>query len=72
MLDEAEQVKGLGMIGIDHENLTGNPLSLGNSSRALMGERCVEPLGDRPSLARSVTRPLTGSGASLLSVHQQT
>ena len=30
------------------ENLTANPLRLGNSSRVVMGERCVEPLGDRP------------------------
>ena len=64
-------MKGLGVIGIDHENLTANPLRLGNSSRVVMGERCVEPLGDRPHWpARRATRPLAGSGASLLSVHR--
>ena len=57
------------MIGIDHENLMADPLRLGNSSRVVMGERCVEPLGDRPHWpARRAT--LAGSGASLLSVHR--
>ena len=28
MLDEAEQMKGLCMIGFDHENVTANPLCL--------------------------------------------
>lgn len=50
------------MIGIDHENLTANPLRLGNSSRVVMGERCVEPLAIGP------TGP--SAGASLLSVHR--
>jgi hypothetical protein len=59
------------VIGIDHENLTANPLRLGNSSRVVMGERGAEPLGDRPHWpARRATRPLAGSVASLLSVHR--
>jgi hypothetical protein len=50
-------MKVLGVIGIDHENLTANPLRLGILSRVVMGERCVEPLGDRPHLARPPRDP---------------
>jgi hypothetical protein len=68
-LDQAEQMKGLGMIGVDHEDLTANPLRLGGASRTLMAEGCVEPLGDRPRCPRRAIRSPPGLGAPLLSVH---
>jgi hypothetical protein len=67
MLDEAEQMKGMGMVGVDHKDITANPLSLRYSSCALIGERPVEPLGDR-SACRAALLPLS-FGAPLLSVH---
>lgn len=57
-------MKVLGVIGIDHENLTANPLRLGNSSRVVMGERCVEPLGDR--LHWPARRRVSAVGSSIL------
>jgi hypothetical protein len=55
----------LGVIGIDHENLTANPLRLGNSSRVVMGERCVEPLGDRPHWPAAARPALSRAPARL-------
>lgn len=46
MLEETEQMKGLGMIGIAHENLTANSLRFRHAARTLMGEGRAEPLGD--------------------------
>jgi len=60
-------MKGMGMVGVDHKDVTANPLRLRYSSCALIGERRVEPPGDRPA-GRAALLPL-GFGAPLLSVH---
>ena len=70
MLDEAEQMQGMGMTGVDHKNVTANPLRLRYSSCALIGKRRVEPPDDRPRrpALRAAVLPL-GFGAPLPSVH---
>ena len=71
MLDKAKQMKGMGMVGVDHKDVTANPLRLRYSSCALIGERPAEPLRDRSCrpACRAALLPL-GFGAPLLSVHR--
>jgi hypothetical protein len=69
VLDKTEQVEGVDMIGIDHENLTAHSLRLGRAARALMRKRRVEPLGGRPGWRCCATLLSPGFSAPLLSVH---
>ena len=73
MLNQAEQMKGLGMTGVDRQDVTANPLRIGRASRVLMGERRVEPPGDRRRWAarHATVIARSGSGAPpLSSVHR--
>ena len=65
-------MKGLGMTGVDGEDVTANALRLGRAPGALMGERGAEPHGDRRrgAACRATLRPQSGSGAPLFSVHR--
>jgi len=71
MLYQSEQMEGLGMTGIQGQDLMANPFRLGQPARALIGERAAEPSGDRrPRVARR-THLLCwpGLGPALLSIH---
>ena len=72
MLDQAEQMKGLRMTGVDGQDLAAHPLRLRQASAALMGERRAEPPGDRRRRAacRATLLPQPGFDAPLLSVHR--
>ena len=66
MLDKTEQMKSLSMTGVDHEDVTTNPLSLCYPSRAPISERRAEPLRDRlHGPACRVSLPSPGFGAPL-------
>ncbi len=72
MLDQTELMKGLSMTGVDGQDLTANSLGICRAPAALMGERRVEPPGDRRRWAayRATLLPQPGSGPPLLSVHR--
>src|SRR5271163_3308533 len=72
MLDQTEQMKGLGVTGVDGQDVTANPLRLRHLPRALMGDRRAEPYSDRRRWAacRAPLLSPPGSGAPLSSVHQ--
>jgi hypothetical protein len=69
MLEQAEQMKRLGMTGVDRKDATANPLCIRHASRALMGERGAQPPGERHRWAarRASRLPQPGFGAPPLS-----
>src|SRR5215469_17887070 len=70
MFDQPEQMKRLRVAGVDRQDLAADALRISSAACTLMGERRVEPLGDRRRSAAdhsTVTKP--GFSAPLLSVH---
>jgi hypothetical protein len=72
MLEQAEQMKGLRVTGIDRKYLTANPLRLRRPSGTLIIERCTNPDADlRRWTPRRVTLlAQTGFGSPPLSIHR--
>jgi hypothetical protein len=69
MLEKAEQMKGLGMTGADHKDVTTNPLRLRRAAGTLVLERRGESVRDRPRRPASrASLPSLGFGAPLPSV----
>jgi len=73
MLHQAEQMKRLGVTGVDRKDVTANPLCICHASRALMGERRAEPSGNRHRWAACRAAQLSQPGFDappLSSVHR--
>ncbi len=72
MLDQAEQMEGLRMSGVDRQDLPADALRLRRAAGALMGECGAERSGDRRRRAAGGSSLVarTGVRAPLLSVHR--